>query len=143
MAEKSGNGTSEATTPDAFALVSPRKPRSYDEPSPEEAMVEVRGLLSELRKVLGEVAAKVDAQERSAIETKEMLRQLAPKIEDVAGFVKHRVPVFADKADLEKMTTGLRIEIEKRPTRRQAILDIAWIVALITSAITFGSRSTH
>jgi hypothetical protein len=143
MAEKPGNESSETTTPDVFALVTPRAPRSYDEPLPKEAMAEVRSLLNELRKALGEVAAKVDAQGQSAAETKELLRQLAPKIEDVAGFVKHRVPILADKADLEKMANGLRAEIEKRPTRRQAILDMVWIFTLITGAITFGSRSTR
>ena len=143
MAEKPGNGSSETAPPDVFALVTPRAPRSYDEPSPEEAMAEVRGLLSELRKAVGEVAAKVDAQGQSAAETKELLRQLAPKIEDVAGFVKHRVPVLVDKADLERMAAGLRAEIEKRPTRRQAILDMVWVFTLITGAITFGSRSVR
>ena len=144
MSEKLGNGAGETALPNAFPLVTPpHTPRSYDEPLPTEAMTEVRSLLSELRKALKEVAAKVDAQERSAAETKELLRQLAPKIEDIAGFVKHRVPVLADKADLEKMASGLRDEIAKRPTRRQAILDMVWIFTLITGAITFGSRSTH
>ena len=89
------------------------------------------------------VAAKVDAQGQSAAEVKELLRQLAPKIEDVAGFVKHRVPVLADKADLEKMEAGLRTEIEKRPTRRQAFLDMVLIFTSVTGAITFGSRSVR
>ncbi len=143
MAEKLGNGASKTAPPDVFPLVTPHAPRSYDETLPEEAMAEVRNLLSELRMALGAVAAKVDVQGQSAVETKELLRQLAPKIEDVAGFVKHRVPVLADKADLERMAAGLRDEIAKRPTRRQAILDMVWIFTLITAAITFGSRSTH
>ena len=143
MAEKPGNGSNEPAPPDVFALVTPRAPRSYDEPLPEETLAEVRGLLGELRKTLGDVAAKVDAQERSAAETKDLLRQLAPKIEDVAGFVKHRVPVLADKADLERVAAGLRAEIEKRPTRRQAILDMAWVFGLIVATVTFGSRLAH
>jgi len=101
------------------------------------------GSYGELRKAFGEVAAKVDAQGQSAAEIKELLRQLAPKIEDVAGFVKHRVPVLADKADLEKMAAGLRAEIEKRPTRRQAVFDMFAIFSLVAAAITFGGRAVH
>lgn len=143
MSEGLGNGSSETAPPDVFALVTPRAPRSYNEPLPEEGMSEVRSQLGELRKALGEVAAKVDSQGQSASESKELLRQLAPKIEDIAGFVKHRVPTLADKADLEKAVGGLQDEIAKRPTRRQAILDMVWIFTLITGAITFGSRSVR
>jgi len=101
------------------------------------------GLLPELRRAFGEVAAKVEAQERSASETKEALRQLAPKIEDIAGFVKHRLPTLVDKSDLTNAIAGLRAEIEKRPTRRQAILDMTWVFGLIGSAIAFGSRAAR
>lgn len=104
-------------------------------------MAEVRNLLGEMRKAFGEVTARLEAQERSSAEVKEMLRRLDPQIQDVAGFVKHRVPVLADKADLERMAGGLRAEIEKRPTRRQAVLDMVFVFSLVTAAITFGSKT--
>lgn len=141
MPEKSGNGSNDPVPPSVFAATTPKFPRSYGEPSQEDVMTEVRNLLGEMRKSFGEMTAGLEAQERSAAETKKLLRQLAPKIEDVAGFVKHRVPLLADKADLEKMAAGLRLAIEKRPTRRQAVFDLVWVFTLVTAAITFGSKT--
>ncbi len=141
MPEKSGNGSDDPAPPSVFAATTPKFPRSYNEPSQEDVVAEVRNVLTEMRKAFGEITARLETQERSASETKELLRQLLPKIEDVAGFAKHRAPVLADKADLERMAAGLRAEIEKRPTRRQAIFDLVWVFTLITGAITFGSKT--
>ncbi len=77
---------------------------------------------------------------RSVSDIKDVLRSLAPKVDDLAGFAKHRVPYLADKADLEVVQSRLLLEIQKRPTRRQAVFDIAWIVGLITAANTFGAK---
>lgn len=98
-------------------------------------------MLVEMRKAFGEITTRLEAQERSASETKDILRQLLPKIEDVAAFAKHRAPFLADKADLEKMAAELRAKIEKRPTRRQAIFDVVWVFGLITGAVTFGGKA--
>lgn len=141
MPEKSGNGSSNPITPPVLAAATPKTTRSYDEPSQDDVMVEVRNLLGEMRKSFGEVTARLEAQERSSSEIKEILRRLDPQIQDVAGFVKHRVPVLADKADLERMAAGLRAEIEKRPTRRQAVFDLIWVFSFVTAAITFGSKT--
>ncbi len=116
MAEQPGNGSQDPVPPSVFALATPKRPRSYAELSHDEAMAEIRGLLAKLRSAFREVATKVDAQERSASETRETLRQLAPRIKDIASFIKHRAPALADKADLVGLTAELRAEIEKRPT---------------------------
>jgi len=143
MPENLGNGSTDPEPPSVFALTTPKSPRSYDELSQDDAMVEVRGLLGELRTAFKDVTAKVEAQERTSLEIKELLRLLVPKLEDVAGFAKHRAPILADKADLTKIAAELRVEIDKRPTRRQAILDMAWVFGLIVAAVTFGSRFAH
>jgi hypothetical protein len=48
------------------------------------------------------------------------------------SFIQHQVPNFATK-----------LELEKRPTRRQAIFDIAWVVGLISACLTIGSKLAH
>lgn len=143
MAETFDNGPTKPEPPSVFALTTPKSPRSYDEPSQEEAMIEVRRLFNELKTAFQNVTAKVEGQERTLSEIKDSLHKLAPRLEDVAGFVKHRAPTLADKADLTKVVAELRAEIEKRPTRRQAILDMVWVFSLIVAAITFGSRIAH
>jgi len=143
MAETFGNGSTKPEPPSVFALTTPKSPRSYDEPSQEEAMTEVRRLLGDLKTAFQDVTAKVEAQEKTSSEIKDSLHKLVPKLEDFAGFAKHRAPTLADKADLTKVAAELRAEIEKRPTRRQAILDMAWVFGLIVAAVTFGSRLAH
>jgi hypothetical protein len=76
-------------------------------------------------------------------EIKETLRLLAPKIDDIAGFIRHRAPDLVDKTALGALSAELKAEINKRPTRRQTVFDIAWVVALITGAVTFGSHLAH
>jgi hypothetical protein len=120
--------------------------RSYDEMNTGSMVFELQGTVGELkeavadlRRTMNRVLDKIQVADRSSQEVKDTLRILAPKIDDVAGFVKHRGPSLADKQDI----SALRSEIDRRPTRRQAIVDIAWIVGLIATSVTFGSRLTH
>jgi hypothetical protein len=68
-------------------------------------------------------------------EIKAILGRLAPRIDEMYG----KLPFFATKEDV----TNLKLEIERRPTRRQSVLDIFYIVTIITGAMTFGSRLLH
>jgi hypothetical protein len=68
-------------------------------------------------------------------EIKTLLARLAPRIDEMYG----RQATAASQADL----ANLRIEIEKRPTRRQAVFDIFAIVTLIGGILTLGSRLAH
>lgn len=63
------------------------------------------------------------------------LARLAPKIDEMHG----KLPYFATRED----TANLRAEIEKRPTRRQTLGDIATTVALIGGLLTIGAKLTH
>jgi hypothetical protein len=110
-------------TPDEFAQSTPDKTvRSMGE-------INTANMVFELQKTVGEV--------------QEALRLLSPKIDDIAGFIKHRAPDLASKADMIQMKSELQTSINLRPTRRQAIFDIAWLVGLITAAISFGGRAVH
>jgi hypothetical protein len=68
-------------------------------------------------------------------EIKNILARLAPRIDEMYG----KLPYFATKEDI----ANLKIEIEKRPTRRQSITDIFVIVGLIGTLLTIGSRLAH
>ena len=141
MAERSGNGSTESTTPGSFPAALPgQRPRSYHEASPEETLAEVQASVTAMQHSLNALVAKIDAQDRLAAETKNMLRQLEPKIEDLNGFAKHRVPTLTDKADLTKAVADLRAEIEKRPTRRQSVVDLGLLVALVGGLLAIGSH---
>lgn len=87
--------------------------------------------------------SRIDKIERTGGEIKEVLRALTPKLEDLSGFTKHRAPMLADKADMIGLRSDLRVEIEKRPTRRQMVLDIAMIVGAIGTLLTIGSHLAH
>lgn len=105
--------------------------------------------------------ARLTAIEQSTVEIRQLLRDLAPKIEGLAGFAKFGVPSLATKADLTSTESRLRSEIQatktdlvgtearlreeiqKRPTRRQSITDVALIVGLIGGVLTIGSRLAH
>ncbi|HEX3954174.1 MAG TPA: hypothetical protein VHW90_11410 [Stellaceae bacterium] len=68
-------------------------------------------------------------------EIKSLLGRLAPRIDEMFG----RQAVQATQTDL----ANLRIEIERRPTRRQTVFDIFAVVTLIGGLLTLGSRLTH
>ena len=111
---------------------------------------ELQGTVGELKEAIAALTRtvekslnRVEIVEHTTGEIKEALRLIVPKLDDFAGFYKHRVPMLPDKSDINKMQTELKLEIEKRPTRRQMILDIGFIVGLIAAAVTFGSRLAH
>jgi hypothetical protein len=104
------------------------------------AIYELKGLIAALTSTVHQGFDRIDAVERGGAETREVLRSLVPKIEHLAGFTTHRAPHLVDKADLITLQATLTAEIEKRPTRRQAIVDIALIVGLIGALLTIGSH---
>ena len=110
-------------TPDEFAQGTPDKVvRSLGE-------INTANMVFELQKTAGEI--------------QEALGLLAPKIDDVAGFIRHRAPDLASKSDVIQMKAELQTAIDLRPTRRQAIFDMAWVVELIIPAVSFGGKFAH
>jgi hypothetical protein len=88
---------------------------------------------------MAERVAKLEADVghiRSDIsEIKAILGRLAPRIDEMYG----KLSFFATKEDI----ANLKLEIEKRPTRRQSVLDILYIVTIVTGVMTFGSKLLH
>ena len=124
--------------------------RSYDEMNTGAMVFELQGTVGELKEAIAALTrtverglGRVENVERSTGEIKEALRLLVPKLEDLAGFTKHRAPSLADKADLATLKAELKADIEKRPTRRQSVLDVGLIVGIISAAVTLGSRMAH
>jgi hypothetical protein len=68
-------------------------------------------------------------------EIKGILGRLAPRIDEMYG----KMPHLGTKEDLAKITA----EIERRPTRRQTVADVALIVGVIAALITIGTRLAH
>jgi hypothetical protein len=143
--EQSDNAV--APTPEVLAQATPKGPvRSYDEMNTGQMVFELQGTVGELKESIASLTRTVQAGfsraegvERVVTDIKTVLGQLVPKIDDVAGFVKHGAPNLATKHDLEDVRSDLKL----RPTRRQAIFDVGWVVALITGAVTLGSHLAH
>ena len=72
-------------------------------------------------------------------EIRGVLGRLAPIIDRMDGFQQATLPNLATKVEL----VALRNEIEKRPTRRQTIVDVSLIVGTIGTLITIGARVAH
>jgi hypothetical protein len=68
-------------------------------------------------------------------EIKNLLARLAPRIDEMYG----RQASAATQADI----ANLRTEIERRPTRRQSVVDFALIVGVIGGLLTIGSKLAH
>jgi hypothetical protein len=124
--------------------------RSYDEMNTGNMVFELQGTVGELKEAVAALTRSVDrgfdrieTLERTAAEIRDTLRGLSPKIEDLSGFAKHRAPMLADKADLATLRSELTAGIEKRPTRRQSVADIALIVGVISAAIALGAKFAH
>lgn len=133
--------------PESFAQAPPKDTRSFDEMNTSSMIFEMQGTLGEVKQavlalhnLVAQNGTRLEAVERSNGEIKIVLGQLTPKIDDVAGFIKHRGPSLVDKAELTIVKGQLSTEIATRPTRRQAIFDIAWVVGLISAAVALGSR---
>ena len=92
----------------------------------------IKSDISEIKGVLGRLAPRID-------EIYGKIPHLATK-EDLA---RHELATREDFARLELSTkeniARLAAEIEKRPTRRQTMVDVAMIVGLIT----LGTRLAH
>src|ERR1019366_68391 len=128
----------------------PVKVLSFDEMNTGQMVFELQGSVGEIRAAIAALTSKVDQgfnrierTERTSGEIKEALHALAPKMDDLVGFTKHRAPYLASQADIAKLQSDLQADIKLRPTRRQAVLDIAWVVGIITAAVTLGARFAH
>ncbi|MGA2871118.1 MAG: hypothetical protein ABSF34_18405 [Verrucomicrobiota bacterium] len=132
--------------PESMAQTAPKTTRSYDEMNTHQMVFELQGTIGEIKAVISslqrgeeKISSRVELVEHSMSEVKDRLDKLLPKIDDVLGFIKHGTPNLSTKADL----ANLKIEIEKRPTRRQTILDIAWVVGLIAAVLAISARLAY
>jgi hypothetical protein len=112
--------------------------------------------------------ARVGRLESDVGEIRSILNRLAPRIDEMYGFLTARLPELATKAelidlraetktqiadlraetktefaDVRQETAGLRLEIMQRPTRRQSIFDIFTIVGLIGAVLSIAARFAH
>jgi hypothetical protein len=62
------------------------------------------------------------------------------KVQSDVGRIQVELGTLATRSELTKLQSEFMIELAKRPTRRQSVLDIAWIVGIVTAAATFGGR---
>jgi hypothetical protein len=150
MAERPGSdrpGAEPDRSSDETAVSGRVEPfRSFREVNTGMMVFELQGAVGQLRHAVSSIEARLakseargEGIERATGQIRDLLEKLAPRIEDISGFIKHGAPNLANKTDV----AALRSEIEKRPTRRQAVLDLAWIVGIIISAVTFGARALH
>ena len=68
-------------------------------------------------------------------EIKTLLGRLGPRIDEMYG----RLAALVTQQDL----TSLRVELERRPTRRQAVQDIITIVGFIGVLLAIGAKVAH
>jgi len=141
----------EPRPPEQFAQTPPKGVlRSYDEMNTGQMVFELQGTVGELKSTVSQLAElmkanslRLEAVERSSADLKEILRLMAPKLDDLAGFAKHRAPFIADKTDLTALKSALEAQINQRPTRRQSITDVALIVGLIGGLLAIGTHLAH
>jgi hypothetical protein len=72
-------------------------------------------------------------------EIRAVLARLAPIIDRMDGIQQATLPNLATRAEL----VDLRNQIEKRPTRRQTVVDVGLIVGIIGTLITIGAKTVH
>ena len=116
--------------------------------------------------------ARVARLEADVAEIRAILSRLAPRIDEMHGFLTAKLPELATKAELANVRTdlksetaelrtelksemaelrtelksemaGLRLELVQRPTRRQAVFDIFAVVGLIGAVIAIGEHLAH
>jgi hypothetical protein len=105
--------------------------------------------------------ARVGRLESDLAEVKAVLNRLAPRIDEMYGFLTATLPGLATKAEwsdlraelksemaelkseLKSGMAELRMEMIQRPTRRQSVFDIFAIVALIGAILTIAARLAH
>jgi hypothetical protein len=104
---------------------------------------------------------RVARLEADVTEIKSILNRLAPRIDEMYGFVTAKLPELSTRAELAELRTEtkteiaalrtelkseiaeLRIEIMQRPTRRQTVFDIFSIVSLIGVILAVAARFAH
>jgi hypothetical protein len=136
-------------------------PRSYNEMNTSSMVFELQGTVHEIKQSIASLAALVErgfgrteGLEASSTEIKEVLRALPPKLEDLAGFTRHQAPQLADhtdikelegnlKAEIVRVETHLKTEIDKRPTRYQSFRETAIVVVLVGVFLTIVSYIAH
>jgi hypothetical protein len=109
--------------------------------------------------------ARVGRLESDVSEIRSILNRLAPRIDEMYGFLIARLPELANEAeltglraetktqiadlraetkaefaDVRREIVELRLEIVQRPTRRQSIFDIFAVVGLIGAILTIAAR---
>jgi hypothetical protein len=88
---------------------------------------------------VAKLESDVDHIKSDISEIKAILTRLAPATDRIDAFLQATLPTLATKLEL----ADLRLEIEKRPTRRQTMADVALIVGTIGALITIGTRLAH
>jgi hypothetical protein len=101
-------------------------------------------------------------------EVKSTLNRLAPRIDEMLGFLYAKLPELATEAELADLRSetragiadlrnetrtefadvrremaGLRLEVMQRPTRRQSIFDISAIVGPVGAVLTIAAHFAH
>jgi len=98
--------------------------------------------------------ARVARLESDVSEIRSILNRLAPRIDEMYGFLTAKLSELATKAELTSLRpelrseiadlrNELRLEIMQRPTRRQSVFDIFAVVGLIGAILTIAARFTH
>jgi uncharacterized protein YceH (UPF0502 family) len=116
----------------------------------------------------GGLEPRVGRLEADVAEIKAILNRLAPRIDEMYGFLTAKLPELATKAEVADLRTEtkteiaavraklaalrtelkseiaeLRIEIVQRPARRQTVFDISSVVSLVGVILTIASRFAH
>jgi hypothetical protein len=136
----SSTANQEAVKPGALAQTTPPV-RSLDDMNTGAMVFELQGTVGELKESVANLARKLDTSEKrlevaekTASDIRDILKSLVPKIDDVVGFTKHAAPNFANKADM----ATLNAEIQKRPTRWQAVVALAALAAFAVALLNLG-----
>ena len=88
---------------------------------------------------LAKLESEVSHINQGVSEIRGVLGRLTPIIDRMDGFQQATLPNLATKVEL----VDLRNQIEKRPTRRQIVVDVGLIVGIIGSLITIGAKLAH
>src|SRR5690242_15233319 len=79
---------------------------------------------------VAKLEAAVEHIQTDVREIRGILARLAPVIDRIDGFLQATLPHLATKDEIDAEASMLRVDIERRPTRRQSLADIAMIAGL-------------